>query len=111
MAATPTSLSEGTQATTVGATPDTLFTTVAAGVSQLQIDTTNLAAGEQLVLIATQKILTAGSQKQVWSVSVTGPQIDTVVVSPPVACPYAVVWKINQKNGSTRNIPWIVVGY
>lgn len=111
MSATPSSLSEGTQATTVGATPDTLFTTAGAAVTQLQVDTTNLASGEQLVLIATQKILTAGSQKQVWSVSVTGPQIDPVVCAPPISSPYAVVWKINQKNGSSRSVPWIVVGF
>lgn len=111
MASTPTVKSSGTQATTVGSTPDTLLSTTDAGTYILSLDCSALADDEVLIIRIRRKILTAGTVRTAycWQVVGTLPADDAIQISVPITTAFGADFTINQPNGSTRNIPWEVI--
>lgn len=111
MASTPTVKDSGTKATTVGTTPDTLLTTTDAGTYILTVDCNALVDDEVLVIEIARKVLTAGTVRTAYSWTVVGtlPANDKIQVSVPITAAFGADFKINQRNGSTRDIPWEVI--
>lgn len=110
------SLSSGTQATTVGTTPDTLFTTTQGKTCVLALDLSNMAGSSStpdiLEAIILYNVLTAssGNARELYRAVYQGGLIpQPIVVSAPVPALRWAQFQIVQTQGTSRNVDWIVM--
>lgn len=100
----------GTQSATVG-TEHTLATATSATKTYvLYVDTANLVAGEVVVFRVKTTVLSAGTERTVYSFTVADAQDDPIVFSVPTpGTGENLVFTLEQENGTSRNFPWKVL--
>lgn len=101
----------GSQTATID-TEHTLVTITAAGIYVLRVDTTNLAAGDRVVLRAkTEARSSDTAAKLLYEAAFSGAQIELLKDAPPVAVPASgqVVFTLEQTDGTGRAFPWSVL--
>lgn len=78
------------------------------GAFQAFIEVTNMAAGDQYVIRVLEKVVSAGTQRELWRKYLTGDQGDTVFVTPALALKYG--WDITMQRltGADRSIIWSI---
>lgn len=95
-----------TQTATVG-TEHTLSTSTTNGTYVLEVDTTNLVAGDLLELrIYTKTLSGDGSDALAWKGTFQHAQIAIKKISPPVASDVSLRATLKQVAGTSRNFNW-----
>jgi hypothetical protein len=98
----------GTQTATIGTT-HTLATPATTGKTYfLMIDLTNLAAGDVIDVFLQSKVLSTSSFKNIYSLTLAGPQSDPYFMSIPIPSAQGVQFQIKQSAGTGRAFDWSV---
>jgi hypothetical protein len=100
--------SDGSQ-TAVISTEHTLGTITSAGTYQLQVDLSNLANKDTVVLKTKLKVRSTGTTRLIYEDSYTHAQSSLVAVTIPVAATNEVVYTLTQTAGTGRAFPWEIV--
>lgn len=98
----------GTQ-TAVLTTEHTLGTTAAAGIYQLTVDANALVNGETLMLKCKINVLSAGTERVLFSQPYTNAQAEPIKESIPVTVPQTSTWTLTQTGGTGRAFPWALI--
>jgi len=101
-------VSTGTQNCSIGTT-HTLATPATGKTYCLLLDLNALAAGDILNVILQAKALTGGTMRNVYNLTLAGPQADPNFLSVPLPAPAGTQFQILQSAGTGRAIPWSVV--
>ena len=104
-----TSIAEGSQTATIGV-EHTLATVNTAGSYVLDVDLSNLAGGDKLILRVKKKIRSTGTTRTVYEASYIYAQSIPNVSSIPVASIHEYVVTLEQTAGTGRAFNWEVVG-
>lgn len=108
--------SSGTQTATVG-TEHTLYDTPAAATWQLFVDTSNLAAGDELELRVYKMAKSGGTRLVTYYAKIDGAQVtdDLGKISVPISCGLtdsgAIRFTLKQTLGTSRNFDWEVLKF
>jgi hypothetical protein len=105
----PTSSANGTQTATV-TTEHTLGSAItSAGTYVLQVNTSNMVAGDELELRVKVKTLTGGSEALAFIASYSHAQAEPVKLSIPVISLYSLTCTLKQTAGTSRNFEWNII--
>lgn len=75
----------------------------------LTVDLSNLANGDTVELRVKKKVLTGGTEKQIYLGTYSHAQLHAVVDSIPVRSEYSVSFTLKQTAGTGRNFDWAVL--
>lgn len=87
-------------------TPSTLTTQTTAGVYQLIIDTTNLVAGDILVVRSRIKVVSGGSSRLFEEEVAAGVTASKAWSTEPIAIAWEIIYELEQTTGTGRVVPW-----
>lgn len=112
-----TAASSNTLNSTVGTTPDVLYTCNVAGTYTLHVDTNAMLAGDIVELRINQMVLTGGTARVAYYARFDGvqPTDDKIKISVPISNELtdtgALTFTLCQTKGTTRAYPWKVLKY
>jgi len=105
----PSQKTSGTQ-TTVIDTLHTLATVTDAGVYVIALDLNDMVAGDIIELDVLVKVLTGGTARKYLPTAIyVAPLASPVVLSIPIPVLWSVIFKLQQTDGATSDIPWEVI--
>lgn len=105
---------EGTASPTSGGSAVTLADVTTAGTYVLQVDLTNMAAGDYVIIRIRQRVNTSagalGSTTTVaYQVAFANAQVALCAISPPILVPLGARFELEQPSGTSRTFPWALV--
>lgn len=99
------SVDHGSQTATIDE-EHTLAAETDAGIYVLAVDTTNLVAGDIVILRIKVKAVHDGSSLLAYAVTYSGAQVEVVKFSVPVPIDTEIVCTLEQTDGTGRAFPW-----
>lgn len=97
----------GTQTAVIGTT-HTLATPTAGKTYVLHVDLNALVAGDVLDIFLRTKVLSAGTMRNAYSITLSGPQSDPNFLSIPIPSVNGCEFQLKQTAGTGRAFPWSV---
>jgi hypothetical protein len=103
-------VSSGSQSATIS-TEHSLYSTTSAKTLWLEVDLSNLAAGDVVTLIVYKKVRSSDTKQIAFQATYAGAQSLKVSISPPVGS--AIYWEaaLKQNAGTGRSFSWSVNEY
>lgn len=96
----------GTQSCTID-TVHTLNTETVFGVYQAYWNLTNLAKGDVIRCVVTAKVLTGDTEETIFEAVYANDLLENCIVcSPPFVSEFSCSMKVEQTDGTGRNVPW-----
>ncbi|MBV5305559.1 MAG: hypothetical protein J0652_02575 [Desulfobulbaceae bacterium] len=99
------SIANGSQTATIS-TVHALATSVVAGIYVLVVETTNMTAGDTVIIKINTKVKSAETSRLAYTLTYTGAQTDLNKYSVPVPVDTEISCTLQQTAGTGRAFPW-----